>query len=530
MSTMQTLHRGRRPRALTVVTVLAYALLTLLILGSVALGFGYAHAESQANAYAAAGPCHGSEQTGCVLDSTVDLIDAGEKSGKSATYWFEVLGTAVPDQTIDLSCPDDAGFFMTAQGLGPLTAKSWDGIVISLTYQGAACGSQNAPTSKAQLWLMGLGVVASISLGWLTLLARRLVRAGRAKWIAGTASAPFYMNILIFPVLLGSTGSHSALLYPPAYAIGAVIAVPLAVAGARSPRRRLRQRGRPAAQGNAPSRTSGRASSPQIHWYGSQKGDAASFTGLAQERPHRLSGRTVNYTLLGVVTAGALTLLGFYIPAQANAFAYENAPTCAGSASAGCVKQETATVVDTGSYEKDDSSFADWIEIRGPGVPDTQFVLGGDCPDCVTGAVKPGGPITVRLWKGAVVELDADGFTAPGPTTPQKNAAELLGGAYAVFGILAFWLIVMAAVEVRSVRRRHVVLCAGFVVLAGAGFAFGPLLAEARPVLWALPLTLAISAVFVVPIYLLAVALSRRSARKRRERLGGKPGKRYARR
>jgi hypothetical protein len=553
--------RGRRPWILTVFPVLAYTVLTILILGAVALGFGYAHAETRANAYAAAGPCHGSQQTGCILNGPVDLIDAGEKSGKSTTYWFEVAGDTVPDQTVDLNCSNDYGFFMAAQGLGTLTAKSWNGSVISLTYKGAGCGAGNAPTSKAQFWLMGLGAVGSVALGWLTLLSRRLVRDPRGKQIVGTASAPFYMNVLIFPILLGATGSHAAWFYVPAYAIGAVIAVPIAVAASRSRRRKQLQREQDAALRRAPSSGSGlRAQSPEIHWYGPEAGSAASgrssrsnrsgrlrrfgrsnrgpglmtgipqdavpgekadavtVAGALQERPRRRVGLIVNYTLLGLVAAGALTLLAFYIPAQANAFAYENAPICAGSATAGCITQETATVVDTGSYQSGNSSEAYWIEIQGPGIPETQYTLGGGCPVCVVAAVKPGSKITAQLWKGSLVELDADGNTAPGPTTPQKSAADLLGGFYALLGIVAFWLIVIATVKTRSTRRRHVYLCTGLVVLFGAGFGFAPLLAEAKPVLWALPLTLLISAVLIVPIYLLALAMSRRSARKRRAR------------
>jgi hypothetical protein len=510
---------GRRPWVLIVFPFLAYGLLVILILGAVALGFGYAHAESRANAYAAAGPCQGSQQNGCILNSPVDLIDAGETSGKSTSYWFDVAGNAVPDQTFDLDCSNDEGFFMAAQGLGALTAKSWNGTVISLAYQGATCGSGNGPTSKAQYWLIGLGIVTSPALGWLTLLGRRLVRNRRGRWAAGAASAPFFMNVLIFPILLSAADSHSALSYLPAYAIGAAIAVPLAVAITRSAQKRQQQR----AQGTAPVRGTSRKASPEINWYGSEHGSSArggSSVTVATllENPRRHIRGIIHYSLLGLTAAGALTLLGFYIPAQANAFAYENAPICAGSATAGCIKQETATVVDSGMYQQGSDNFAYWIEIRGPGIPDTQFNVGGDCPACVYGSVKPGGTISVQLWKGSLVELDADGNTAPGPTTPPKSAAEILGGVYAVFGAVAAWLIFIAAAKTRSNRLRHVYACTATVVLFGAGFAFAPLLVQAKPVLWALPLTLLISAFVVAPFYLLILTLSRRSTRKRAEK------------
>jgi hypothetical protein len=554
VSNLPVSRHSRRPWVLVVLPIAAYGLLAILILGAVALGFEYAHADSRANAYAAAGPCQGSQQSGCILDSPVVLLDAGERSGRSTSYWFEVAGNAVPDQTFDLDCSDDEGFFMAGQGLGTLTAKSWDGTVISLAYQGATCGSDDAPTSKAQLWLTGLGVVASPALGWLTLLGRRLVRSRRGRWVAGTASAPFFMNVLIFPILAGAAGSHSALSYLPAYAVGAVIAVPIAVFATRSAQRQQQRRAQAAAAGpGSPSYGSKtRRSSPEIHWYGSESGSPAAgrsggprrfgrFSRVGRsklrpgpgsaaaepsdsvtvaallEHPHR-NRRIVNYSLLGLAAAGALTLLGFYIPAQANAFAYENAPICAGSATAGCIKHETATVVDAGSYQEDSSDYAYWIEIKGPGIPDTQFNLGGGCPACIESVVKPGGTISVQLWKGSVVELDADYNSAPGPTTPPRSAAEILSGVYALFGVVAAWLIFIAAARTRSMRLRHVYACTAIVVLFGACFAFAPLLAQGKPVLWALPLTLLISAFVIVLFYLFILTVTRRSARKRIEK------------
>ena len=473
--------------------VLKYASLIALILGTAGLSVGYARADSNAAAFAAAGACAGSGRTGCAGQVPVDLVDAGLISGRSTSYWLEVAGDRVPDQRVYLSCGNESSFFMAAQGKGILTATVWQGRVASLTYNvTAGCDSRDSPALVAKYWVIGLGIAGSLLLGWLLVLARARIADPRRKQLAALAIAPVFLNALVFPILIGVAGGHALWLYPPAYAIGAAVELPF-VGLARYQRRRrdVRQLTDP---------DPGTTRTPR------SKSTSRSGTG-------KRTGRKVGIVFFGILVAGALVLLGFYIPSQVDAFAYENASVCAGSATSGCVQKVKATVVDTGSYARNSSDYAFWIEIRGPGVPDQQFNLGGYDPGKLADDAQSAGTVTAVLWKGRVVEVAEGGTTSPGPTTPLKTAVGLLAGLYAVVAAIVFWLLVIAAVRARSSLRRHLLGALGTVLLAGGIFAFAPLLVQGKPVLWAYPLTCAIAAVVVLPLYWLVRVLSLRKQR-----------------
>jgi hypothetical protein len=229
----------------------------------------------------------------------------------------------------------------------------------------------------------------------------------------------------------------------------------------------------------------------------------------------RRRGRAVGFVFFGLLAAGTLILLGYYIPSQADAFAYENAAVCKGSVTDGCVRQVKATVVDTGSYARSSGDYTFWIEIGGPGIQDQQFNLGGGDPGGLATSAQTAGTVTAMLWKGRVVEVEEAGTTSPGPSTPLRTAADQLAGLYALVAALVFWLIAIAAARARSTRRRHLLMAFATVLLAGGIFAFAPLLAESKPVLWAYPLTCAIAAVVVLPLYWLGLVTSRRKQRRR---------------
>jgi hypothetical protein len=478
-----------------------YGLLAVLILGTAGLAVGYARAESKADAFTAAAACTAAGRADCaqrVQEQPVGLVDAGVTSGKSAVYWLEVSGVFVPDQTVDLSCSNDSSFFMTAQGDGSLTAEVWNGEVINLTYNGTqSCQVDNDPTSEATLWLVFLGIIGSIALGWLALLVRARFNAGRGtRILTGAAVTPIYLNALIFPVLIGILGSRSLWLYLPAYAIGVVLESPIVIKNARrrnDPKPRFKV-----------SRTT-------------QYAPTSTSNTMAAART-RNRGRITLYVLIGLCLLGTAIFLAFYVPAQSNAFAYENASTCQGAATNGCVANVTATVVDSGMYQVD-SGDANWIEINGPGISDLQFTLSGDNAYGLDD-LDSGAKITALVWRGSVVEVEYQGSTSPGPSTPAKSAADLLAGVYAFAGAALFFVLLRLAVvrrERRALTHFYGILSAA--ALLGGAFASIPLVVEAKPVWWAFPLTFGISAVIVTPIYLIALASSRRKARRR-----GNPG------
>lgn len=480
--------------------ILKYAFFIVFTAGAVALSIGYAKADSNAAAFAAAAACSGSGRSGCTGQVPVALVDAGITSGKSASHWLEVVGDSVADQRVTLSCGNsEPAFFMAAQGKGLLTATVWQGRVASLSYNVTdTCDAANTPTDVATFWLVGLGIVGTLLLGSVAVLARSRIRDRRRRQIAAVAIAPFYMNVLIFPITLGATGKHALWLYLPAYAIGAAIELPLIGLGAyRRRRREARELTHPPASARG-----------------------AHQTKSTNKRADKHTGRNVGFVFFGLLAAGALTLLGFYIPAQANAFAYENAAPCKGSATAGCVQQVQATIVDTGSYAQGSTSRTYWIEITGPGIPAQQFNLGGGDPAGLMSAAQSAGTITARLWQGRVVEVEDAGTTSPGPSTPNKTAAELLAGLYPLLAAIVFWLLAIAAAKAGPTRRRHVYLAAGIVLLAGGVFSFAPLLVQAKPVLWAYPLTCAIAAVVVLPLYWFVLVMTRRAERRRAAALG----------
>jgi hypothetical protein len=190
--------------------VLRYVSLVALILGTAGLGVGYARADANAVAFAAAGACSGPGHAACSGQVPVDVVDAGLISGRSTSYWLEVAGGGVPDQQVYLSCSGDSSFFMAAQGKGLLTATVWKGRVASLTYNAAAsCDSRDSPALVAQYWVIGLGIAGSVLLGWLVVIARTRIADRRGKQLAALASAPFYLNALIFPIVVGVAGSHA---------------------------------------------------------------------------------------------------------------------------------------------------------------------------------------------------------------------------------------------------------------------------------------------------------------------------------
>lgn len=479
--------------------IFGYFCLIVLILGTAGLGYGYAEADSNADAFAAASACSGSGRTACAGQVPVGLVDAGLVSGKSTTYWLEVVGDGVPDQRVSLSCGgNDSSFFMTAQGKGILTATVWKGRVASLTYNGTArCDSVGSPALVAQYWAIGLGIVGSLLLGWLAVLGRSRIGNPRRKQVAALAITPLFMNAIVFPITIGVVGGHALWLYLPAYTIGAAVELPfVGLATYQRRRREMHQLTDPHGATRKPHPRTGSS--------------RAASTANAKR-----TGRKIGFVFFGILVAGALTLLGFYIPSQADAFAYENAAVCSGPATSGCVQKVNAAVVDTGSYVRNSSSDAFWIEISGPGIPDQQFNLGGDDPAGLADAAQSAGSVTALLWKGRVVEVENADASSPGPTTPLKTAVGLLSGLYAVAGAIVFWLLVIAAVRARTTLRRHLLGALATVLLAGGVFAFAPLLVQGKPVLWAYPLTCAIAAVFVVPLYWLVLVLSRRKQRRR---------------
>ena len=470
--------------------VLRYVTLAALVAGTVLLGIQYVHAEASATAYATAFSCSGSARAGCAQPAQVQVFDAGETNGKSTTYWLEVSGDAVPDQTVDLDCTDDASFFLTAQGNGQLTAQVWQGTVASLTYNGtASCGTASSPGTLASDWLYGFGAVGSLAAGMVVLIVRTRFRSNRDKTVAAVAAGAFFLNLPIFGILVGAVGNHSVWLYPLGYLASVAVIGFFMLTTA-------------------------------LHRWRKQNRFPLPTDGVRPRR--RVSGRTVNKVLILVLTAVALILLAVYIPAQANAFDYENAPACQGSATSGCVQQVAVTMVDSGSYQSGDSSDKYWIEINGPGVPDLQFTLSGDYDWSLENSAPNGTKITAFLWKGRVTEVENDGYSSPGPSTPMRDAADLLGGFYAACGVVLFWVLVTASARTRRRRRMHPYAATGIVLLAGGGFAFIPLVVEAKPVLWAAPLTLAISVVVVVPLYILCTALGRRSKLKRQQALSAR--------
>lgn len=473
-----------------VFTVFRYVALTALVAGTVLLGIQYAHAEANATAYGIASSCSGSGGAGCAEPAQVDVLDAGETNGKSTTYWLDVTGDTVPEQTVDLNCQNDASFFLTAQGNGRLTAQVWQGTVASLTYNGTAtCGTENSPGTVASDWLFGVGAVGSFAAGWLVVIARTRIRGGRDKTAAAVAAGAFFVNVPVFGILDAAVGNHSGWLYPLGYVISvAIIALFMLLAVVRKQRKRN--------QFPLPS------------------------AGLRPKR--RVNGRTVNLVLILIFAAAGLILLAVYIPAQSNAFAYENAPACQSPATSGCVQHVAATVVDSGDYQSGDSSDKYWIEINGPGISDLQFTLSGDSAWDLVNSAPNGTKITAFVWKGRVTEIENEGFSSPGPSTPMRDAADLLGGCYAVCGVVLFWVLVTASTRTRHRRRVHLYAAGGIVLLVGGGFAFIPLVVEAKPVLWAAPLTLAISAVIVVPFYILCTAMGRRSKLKRQQTLAAR--------
>jgi hypothetical protein len=484
-------------RASRTLTVFIYVLLAVLVLGTAGLAVGYARAESRADAFTAAVACTATGRANCaqrVQEQPVGLVDAGVKSGKSSLYWLEVTGVFVPDQTVDLSCSNASSFFMTAQGNGSLTAEVWNGQVINLTYNGAeTCQVDSDPTSQATLWLIFLGIIGSITLGWLALLiGRRFTASSGTRILTGAAAAPIFLNALIFPVLAGVLGSRSLWLYLPAYAIGMVLESPIVIKTAR------------------------RRNDPKPRFKTSRTRQYApigtSNTMAAARTRHR--GRITLYVMIGLCLLGTAILLVFYVPAQSNAFAYENAATCRGAATNGCVANVTATVVDSGSYRVD-SGDANWIEINGPGISDLQFTLSGDNAYGLDD-LDSGTKLTALVWQGRVVELEYQGSTSPGPSTPAKSAADLLAGVYAFAG--AALLFVFLRLAVVRTERRGLTHFAGILAptaLLGGAFASIPLVVEAKPVWWAFPLTFGISAIIVTPIYLIVLAGSRRKARRR---------------
>lgn len=488
----------RKPhRVSRVLTAFTYGLLAVLILGTAGLAVGYARAESKADSFTAAAACTAADRANCaqrVQEQPVALVDAGVTSGKSSVYWLEVSGVFVPDQTVDLSCSNDSSFFMTAQGSGSLTAEVWNGEVINLTYNGdESCQVNNDPTTEATLWLVFLGIIGSLALGWLALLIRARFSASRSSRIlTGAAVTPIYLNALIFPVLIGILGSRSLWPYLPAYAIGVVLETPLVIKNARrrnDPRPKFRSSRTPRF---APTSTSN--------------------TMAAARTRHR--GRITLYVMIGLCLLGTAILLAFYIPAQSNAFAYENASTCQGAATNGCVANVTATVVDSGTYQVD-SGDANWIEISGPGISDLQFTLSGDNAYGLDD-LDSGAKLTALVWQGRVVEVEYQGSTSPGPSTPAKSAADLLGGVYAFAGsALFFTLLRLAIVRRERGALSHFSAILAIAALLGGAFASIPGVVEAKPVWWAFPLTFGISAVIVIPIYLIVLASSRRRARRR---------------
>ena len=494
--------------------VFRYLCLIVLLLGTAALGVGYARADSNAAAFAAAGACSGSGRSGCAGQIPVALEDAGLVSGRSTSYWLEVAGDSVPDQRVYLSCGgNDKPFFMAAQGKGNLTATMWQGRVASLTYSpnglnSTRCNSRDSPALVAQYWLIGLGIVGSLLLGWLAVIAQTRIADPRRKQLAQLAIAPVYLNALVFPIVIGVAGSHALWLYLPAYAICAAVELPL-FGLARHQRRRREAR----------QLTDQHPGTPRTLTTRTPRSGSTGRSGTTRSATGKGVARKIGFVFFGILVAGALTLLAFYIPSQADAFAYENAPGCSGSVTSGCVQEVTATVVDTGSYTSNSSSDTYWIEIRGPGIPDQQFTLGGDDPAGLADEAQSAGTVSAVLWKGRVVEVAEGGTTSPGPTTPLKTAVGLLSGLYAVVSAIVFWLLVIAAVRARSSLRRHLLGALGTVLLAGGIFAFAPLLVEVKPVLWAYPLTCAVAAVFVLPMYWLVLVVSRRAQRKRAQRL-----------
>ena len=474
-----------------------YGVLAVLILGSIALAVGYTRAESTADSFAAAEACTASGGKGCaqqVQERSIQLINAGETSGRSTTYWLEITGTSVPDQVVDLGCTNSSSFFLTAQGNGQLTAQVWDGKVISVTYNGAqSCEAGNTPTTQATLWLLGLGIFGSISLGWLALMARgRFATSKRSRILTGAAVAPIYLNIVIFPVLIGVLGSRSLWPYLPAYAIGLVLETPLVI--------------RNAVRHNDPH------AKPVAYRTPKYAPISTSNTMSAAHTRHR--GRITLYVLIGLCLLATALTLAAYIPAQSNEFAYENAPTCQSTVTNSCVDNVTATLVDSGTYQTD-SGDVNWIEISGPGISNLQFTLSGDNAYGLD-VLQPGSKLTALVWKGKVVEVEYQGSTTPGPTTPAQSAADFLAAVYACAGLTLFLILLRLAV----LRKEHTGLSrlygiSAIAALLGGIFAFIPLTVENRPVWWAFPLTFAISVLIVTPIYTLTAAGVRRKARRR---------------
>jgi len=494
---LQPIADRRLRRTNRILFAFVYAILAFLILGTIGLAVGYASAESRADSFAAAEACTAAGGKDCaqqVQEQQVQLVDAGETSGRSSTYWLEITGTSVPDQVVDLGCTNSSSFFLTAQGNGQLTAEVWDGKVINVIYNATkSCVVADTPTAEATFWLIGLGICGSLSIGWLAQLARgRFTSSKRSRILSGAAVAPIYLNIVIFPVLIGILGSRSLWPYLPAYAIGVILETPFVI---RNALRRNDPR-----LGSAVSRTPRYAPI------------ATSNTMSAARARHR--GRITLYVVIGLCLLGTAIMLAFYIPAQSNMFAYENASTCQGTVTTGCVDNVTAAVVDDGTYQTD-SGDVNWIEISGPGISDLQFTLSGDNAYGLD-ALQTGAKLTTLIWQGRVVEVEYQGSTSPGPTTPAKSAADLLAGVYAFAGAALFFILMRLA----SVRKERTALSqvygiSAIAALLGGIFAFAPLTVEDRPVWWAFPLTSIISAVVVTPIYTLAAASIRRKARRR---------------
>ena len=474
-----------------------YGILAVLILGSIGLAVGYARAESRADSFAAAQACTAAGGKGCarqVQEQSIQLVNAGETSGRSSTYWLEITGNSVPDQVVDLACTNSSSFFLTAQGNGQLTAEVWDGRVINVTYNGAqSCEVGNTPTTQATLWLLGLGIFGSLSVGWLALIARgRFATSKRSRILTGAAVAPIYLNIVIFPVLIGVLGSRSLWPYLPAYAIGLALETPFVI--------------RNALRHNDPHAKSAAYRTPRYAPI------STSNTMSAARTRHR--GRITLHILIGLCLLATALTLAAYIPAQSNAFAYENAPTCQGTATSGCVANVTATLVDSGTYQTD-SGDVNWIEISGPGISDLQFTLSGDNAYGLD-MLQPGAKLTALVWKDKVVEVEYQGSTSPGPTTPAQTAADFLAAVYACAGLALFLILLRLAVlrkERTALSRLYGI--SAIALLLGGIFAFIPLTAENRPVWWAFPLTFGISVLVVTPIYTLTAAAARRKARRR---------------
>lgn len=198
--------------------------------------------------------------------------------------------------------------------------------------------------------------------------------------------------------------------------------------------------------------------------------DQAAVT--AAEEKERQRSRDRRYLRGVVLLAAAATILSLlsYVPSQIDADRFASAPACAATQTTGCIAHGTATVLNR--TQKVVGKSTDYtIELQGPGSGTNSVELGKGVD--VWSHLQQGQSVTVDVWRGKIVAVDADSGSIKLKDWPDFRTLVPLLFFNVMFGVCLGGLVYMNGHRFRFLARPR--WAAGFIALwlPMSGLAYG---------------------------------------------------------